>query len=674
MLVGNPNVGKSLIFGHLTDQYVTVSNYPGTTVTVSRGCMKLADGPSRLVIDTPGVNNFVPTSEDEAVTRDIVVDTIHETGLIQVIDAKNLQRGLFLTLQLCEMGAHGIVALNMWDEARQAGYIVDTARLQELFGVAFLPTVAIRGQGMEDLKTADYAPFRHALVYPPAVEAAITRLAEELPAAGIPSRALALLVLADEGKAVSLLRTLPVHQLERIKAIRDETSQALHADLTTVINQTRMSQAEYITQAVLRRSDIAPTGKRSRWWEKSESISTHPVWGFALLMAILYAMYLFVGVLGAGQLVGLCEEGLFNRFVNPLAIHALDWLLPFPHQHDSEDGHVVQEYRFSGELSTGQKVCRFVHDMLVGQYGAITMALTYGLAIIFPVVLTFFLAFGLLEDLGYLSRLSILLNRMFKVMGLNGKAVLPMVLGLGCDTMATVTARILETRKERMIVTFLLALAVPCSAQLAVVMVLLAISGMGIKGILVWLAIITATILLAGAVASRVIPGDDNPLILEIPPFRKPELRNIAMKTLARVEWYIWEVIPVFLIGTLCLFLLAETGMLQRLEKLLHPLVVHWLGLPEQTAQTILMGFFRRDYSAAGFIQLAKDGLLTPAQILVGVTTITLFVPCIANALVMVKEQGLKVATLMFAIIITIAFGVGGLLYRLLEWMPWLIQ
>jgi ferrous iron transport protein B len=671
MVVGNPNVGKSLIFGHLTDQYVTVSNYPGTTVTLTRGRMKLTDDASILVIDTPGVNNFLPTSEDEAVTRDIVMDMAPEAVVVQVIDTKNLQRGLFLTLQLCEMGWRGVVALNMWDEAQQAGYTVDVARLSTVFGVQFVPTTAIRKEGIEALKNAECRFLHYHLVYPPAIESAVAKLTGLLPASTITARALALMVLAVGTGPLACFATLSPHERQQMDAIRGETREALQADILTVINETRAREAEKISHSVLQRT---AQRKARPLWEKSESLSTHPVWGFAMLIAILYALYLFVGVLGAGTLVGWCEKGLFNNIVNPSAIRASDWLLPFPHRHVVEEGSIVPEYTFTATLTAGEGVCRFLHDFLVGQYGAITMALTYGLAIILPVVLTFFLAFGILEDLGYLSRLSILLNRLFRVMGLNGKAVLPMVLGLGCDTMATVTARILETRKERMIVTFLLALAVPCSAQLAVIMVLLAASGLGFKGIIIWLTIIALTMLIAGAAASRLIPGDDNPLILEVPPFRIPELRNIVMKTLARVEWYIWEVIPVFLIGTAALFLLDEIGMIHKLEKLLHPLVVYWLGLPEQAAQTILMGFFRRDYSAAGFIHLAKDGMLSQAQILVGMTTITLFVPCIANALVMIKEQGIKVAIAMIAIILTIAFGMGGLLYRLLEWIPWLVK
>jgi ferrous iron transport protein B len=313
---------------------------------------------------------------------------------------------------------------------------------------------------------------------------------------------------------------------------------------------------------------------------------------------------------------------------------------------------------------------RFFHDFLVGEYGLVTMALTYALAIIFPVVVTFFLMFGFLEDLGYISRLSILLNRVFKIMGLNGKAVLPMILGLGCDTMATVTARILDTRKERIITTFLLALGVPCTAQIAVVMALMQRGNLGYFGLFIWAFIVLLTMFVSGILASRLVSEDNNPLILEIPPLRIPLLRNILLKTMARVEWYIKEIIPVFVLGTAVLFTLQELHLLEKIERLFKPLVKNWLGLPQEASQAILMGFFRRDYGAAGFLTMFEQGLLNKKQILVGLITITLFVPCIANLLVIIKERGWKMACQIFVIIVVIAFGVGGLVHRLLLVLP----
>jgi len=668
IVVGNPNVGKSVLFGRLANQYVTVSNYPGTTVEVTKGWMSMSHGPVPL-IDTPGINSLTPNSEEEVVTRDIILSSHAGDRIIQVLDTKNLKRGLFITIQLSEMKCCAALALNMWDEAQLRGYEVDVKKLEETFGIPCIPTVAIHNKGVHELKRSGCNRFTYQVRYHEAVETALKELERLLPPSDVSPRALGLMALSGDASFVEFLRQkVPAEFIKKIDNIRERAEHVLNVDLRVMIDKTRLAEAERITKLVLKQTQ-AP--KRRRLWSGLEKFTTHPIGGFALLAGVLFLMHQFVGVLGAGTLVELTENRLFRQNVNPAAIRLFDAVMPFAHEHVVKDGVLTAEYTMGeGPLTVYQEVFRFVHDFFVGEYGAITMALTYGFAIIFPVIVTFFLAFGILEDLGYLPRLSILLNRIFKMIGLNGKAVLPMVLGLGCDTMATVTARILDTKKERIIVTFLLALAVPCSAQLAVILFMLQ-SGIGVTGVMVWAVIVVIIFLLAGWLASMVVPGDDNPLILEVPPLRVPALRNIVFKTLARVEWYLKEVIPVFLLGTAILFLLDKLALLAVIEKLLRPLVVGWLGLPAQGAEAILMGFFRRDYGAAGFLHMFDKGLLTREQILVGVTTITLFVPCVANALIMIKERGMRMALVMFAIVMITAFGVGGILNRILQ-LPWI--
>ncbi|HYO89703.1 MAG TPA: nucleoside recognition domain-containing protein, partial [Candidatus Limnocylindrales bacterium] len=301
-----------------------------------------------------------------------------------------------------------------------------------------------------------------------------------------------------------------------------------------------------------------------------------------------------------------------------------------------------------------------VQDLLVGEYGVITMALTYGIAIVLPIVFTFFLAFSVLEDTGYLPRLAIMFNRLFMAIGLNGKAVLPMVLGLGCDTMATMSTRILDTRRERIQVTLLLALAVPCSAQLGVVMGMLAVVGSG--GALIWFGVVAGTMLAVGWLAARVMPGERGDFIVEVPPLRLPRLDNVLIKTLARLEWYLKEVIPLFVVGTLLLFVLDRTGALGVIETITAPIVTGLLGLPPAATAAILIGFLRRDYGAAGLFVLALDGQLTPQQMIVSLVVITLFMPCVANALMIVKEFGLRTATAVSVTVFSLAFAIGGLL------------
>jgi ferrous iron transport protein B len=276
---------------------------------------------------------------------------------------------------------------------------------------------------------------------------------------------------------------------------------------------------------------------------------------------------------------------------------------------------------------------------------------------VLPVVTTFCLFFGVLEDSGYLPRLAVMLNRLFRKMGLNGKAVLPMVLGLGCDTMATLTTRILETKKEATIVTLLLALGVPCSAQLGVILAML--GPLGPVAIVIWLGVIIGTIFLVGWASSKVIDGNASDFILEIPPVRIPKLTNITIKVLARTEWYLKEAVPLFIVGTLLLYVLDALHLLTAIQRLLSPLVVGGLGLPAEASNAFVIGFLRRDYGAAGLFAMQRAGHLTPTQTVVALTVITLFIPCVANFLVMLKERGRRMGLAIAGFIIFYSFGIG---------------
>jgi ferrous iron transport protein B len=258
-----------------------------------------------------------------------------------------------------------------------------------------------------------------------------------------------------------------------------------------------------------------------------------------------------------------------------------------------------------------------------------------------------------------------MVDRIFKLMGLNGKAVLPMVLGLGCDTMATMTTRILETRKERIIVTLLLALAIPCSAQLGVILGML--GSVSLYATLWWGGTVLLAMFFVAYLASRVIPGETSDFILEIPPIRMPNLTNIGLKTLMRVEWYLKEAVPFFILGTLVLFVLDKTGLLEVFEHVASPVIVGLLNLPIEATESFIVGFLRRDYGAAGLFALERDGLLDPVQVVVSLVTITLFVPCIANFFIIIKERGFKTALWMSAFIFPFAVIVGGIINTILR-------
>jgi ferrous iron transport protein B len=632
VLVGNPNVGKSALFGALTGTYATVSNFPGTTVELSSARARIG-GRHAHVVDTPGVLSLLPASEDERVTRDLLLDAEPSAVVVVVGDANNLPRTLSLALQVAELERPFVVCLNMIDEVGDAR--PDMAALERSLGVPVCPTAAVSGTGVEALRESLPAARRSfaSVTYAPAIEEALAELAP-LFGARRPARALALMALAGDAACISrLLPGLSASDAARLHAVQRRAAEALGAPPGYSIGLARHAAAAALADGTL----PAPTRRRGRAAARLEPLTRHPFWGYPLAAVALFAMYQFVGVFGAGTLVELVEERLFGRLLNPWATAFVERALPWA----------------------------AARELLVGPYGIVTMALTYSIALVLPIVSTFFVALGVFEDSGYLPRLALMANRAFRAMGLNGKAVLPMVLGLGCDTMATLTTRVLETPKERLIVILLLALGVPCSAQLAVTLALL--QPLGPLALGLWGGVVLAVIVAVGRLAARLLPGESGDFVLELPPLRLPRPGNILVKTLARIEWYLREAVPLFVLGTLVLFAADRLALLGTVERLAEPLLAGGLGLPKQTAEAFVVGFLRRDFGAAGLYRLADSGALSPAQILVAVVTMTLFIPCIANFLMIVRERGWHTASALAAFIFPLAFAVGAALHFLLR-------
>lgn len=564
-LVGNPNVGKSVVFGALTGRYATVSNYPGTTVSVTTG-RSLLGAEVCDVVDTPGVNALSGAiSEDERITRE-VLERGEADLVVQVADARNIRRALALTAELAGYKRPAILVLNMVDEALAHGISVNAPALSAELGVPVVEMVAVEGRGLQALRDAlpDAAPFR-------------------------------------------------------VPHLRDAAARAAWAhELTGRVRTVSTLSLAYAQEALAR-------------------ATRSPITGIPILAFVLYTMYLFVGVFGAQTLVGLFEREIFGRGINPAATWLVDRLLPFP----------------------------LAHDFFVGEYGLVTMGLTYAIAIVLPVVTTFFLLFGFLEDSGYIPRLAVFSDRIFRAMGLNGKAVLPMVLGLGCDTMATMTTRILATPKERLIAILLLALGIPCSAQLATILGIL--GGVSFAAVLTLFSVVLTQMFIVGWLAGRLLHGERTTFIMELPPMRLPALRNLLTKARMRVWWYLGEAVPLFLAGTVLLFVLDRLHVLGAIARAGEPVVTGLLGLPASTAQILLMGFLRRDYGAAGLFHLAQSGQLTGVQAVVALTVMTLFIPCIANFLMIVKERGVRVAFTLLAVITPIAVFTGAGLNHVLH-------
>jgi ferrous iron transport protein B len=635
MLVGAPNVGKSVIFNQLTGSYVVVSNYPGTTVEIARG--KAGVGEVALdVLDSPGAYSLVPLSQEERVTLDLLLDDPPDL-VLHVVDAKNLPRMLPLTFQLIEAGVPVALDVNIVDEAERAGITVDSDALSNDLGLPVIPTAAVDGVGVDQLRAQlggrapDPSAFR--VAYPAPIEAALDRIGGLLNGEyRIAPRAMALLLLQRESGVWARVTKADPEAMVEVERVVGETERQYNRPLSLLIALARQKAADRVAGRALARE---PRAVRPPLGELAGRLAMHPIIGVPILAAVLYVgLYLVVGKIGAGVLVDFLETQVFERYVNPFSTALVERILPWP--------------TWSA--------------LFVGEYGVITLGVRYALAIVLPLVAAFFLVFALLEDSGYLPRLALLLDRLFKRIGLSGRAVIPIVLGLGCDTMATLVTRVLETRRERVIATFLLALAIPCSAQLGVILGLLSTRPLGMA---IWVGVVSAVFLLSGYLAARLVPGEAARFYLDIPPMRWPSLRNVAAKTLARVRWYAAEVIPIFLLASVFIWIAQLTRLLEAALAVLRP-VVGVIGLPGATADAFLFGFLRRDYGAARIFDAHTDGALSGVPLVVAMVTITLFVPCIAHFLIMVKERGLRTAVAVAAIILPFAFGVGYLLNLIL--------
>jgi ferrous iron transport protein B len=469
------------------------------------------------------------------------------------------------------------------------------------------------------------------IIYPDIIENAITEIEHFLAKEAniflkqyslISTRSLVLLVMQKDQEILTNLQQ-QLASFYFIEDLIDHVQAQLGRTITEEIAFIRQQKALELEQEVLQEIGDSKVGIG----EKLHQLMINPVTGFPLLLIILYyGVYQFVGNFGAGTLVDLIE-GFFAEKLNPIVNHIVALIFPW----------------------------QTVQDLFANDYGIITLGIRYATAIILPIVATYFLMFSLLEDTGYLPRLSLMLDRLFKTMGLSGRAVIPIVLGLGCDTMATVVTRTLETKRERIIATFLLALAIPCAAQWGVILGLLAQKPVAL---FLWATVVITIFLMAGFLTSRLLPGKVANFYMEIPPLRFPKIQNIITKTYVRMKWYFWEIIPLFIYASILIWFGRLTGLFDLIISWLNPLTLS-LGLPAEVSPIFLYGFFRRDYGAAGLFDLQASAGLTGNQLVICAIILTLFLPCIAQLQVMLKERGWKTTLMMVAFIFPFAFGVG---------------
>jgi len=561
VLMGNPNVGKSAIFSRLTGANVIASNYPGTTVTFTEGCLRL-DGSSAQVIDVPGTYSLETTSPAE----EVAVEMIDKASVIvNILDATNLERNLNLTLQLVATAKPVLVVLNMWDEAQAHGVEIDVARLEKMLTVPVVTTCALSGEGLLQLKE---------------------RLAEARPGT----------LRFDEGEKWHV-----------IGDIVEDVQQVTHRHPT--------------------------------FGEKVSHASVHPLWGPVLALAVLAAAFEAVRFVGEG-LVGYGFDPLFDAVWLPVMT------------------------RLSDALGGGDS---FLHDLLIGHlvdgkidfaqsFGLLTSGLYIPLAAVLPYVFAFYVVLSLLEDIGYLPRLGVLVDNVMHRLGLHGLSIVPMMLGLGCNVPGALAARVLETRKERFIALTLLAICVPCMAQMAMIAGLL--GRHGAWGFLPVFGTLFVVWIVLGMLLKRFTKGETPEILVDIPPYRRPYWKSLVKKLWMRIRGFVTEAVPFVLLGVLFVNLLHTLGVLALLGRVFRPVMVHVLGLPGEAVGALVAGFLRKDV-AVGMLAPLGLGL---RQLIVASVVLTMYFPCVAAFVVMFRELGLRDMLKAAGIMIVTSFTVGGIL------------
>jgi ferrous iron transport protein B len=632
-LVGNPNVGKSVLFNALTGAYVTVSNYPGTSVEVSRG-NAVIDGKTWQVIDTPGMYSIHTITEEERVAREILLSETPDV-VLHVLDARNLERMLAMTIQLIEADLPVILVVNIMDEAERMGLSIDLELLQQRLGIPVIGAATARKRGLDEIRSAVVSyrrpPANH-FSYSRLLEHDIAQVTQHMSGSYIMSpKSLALLLLQQDEEVTALFKEWDrdgyAALAENVRKITFERRESFHLDLSL--------ERKDIVRKLIKDVLVAPEKRVVTIGERLSTLAVRPLTGVPLLLIVLYfGLYKFVGEFGAGTLVDLLEKQIFVERLNPWITGVMQRLIPW----------------------------EIIQELFVGEYGIITLGIRYAVGIILPIVATFFIFFSFLEDTGYFPRLALLVDRLFKYIGLTGRAVIPMVLGFGCDTMATMVTRTLETKRERVIATLLLALAIPCSAQLGVIIGLLAKAE---GALMVWGLCMLLLFIIVGLLSSKVLPGEPPMFYMELPPMRLPQLGNVLTKTYTRMQWYFMEILPLFILASVLLWLGKVTGFFEKMIAAMTPVMAS-IGLPRETAVAFIFGFFRRDYGAAGLYDLQSKGLMNARQLTVAAVTLTLFIPCVAQFLVMKNERGWKTASAIGVFVSLFAYASGYVLNKML--------
>ncbi len=645
VLVGNPNVGKSCIFNFMSGMYVDVSNFPGTTVSITKSNFN-----GKEIYDTPGIYGVSSFNDEERVAKEIILDS---EIIINVVNALHLERDLFLTLQLIDMGKKVSVILNFADEIKKRKIKIDTKKLSELLGVEIIETSAINQTGLDKISSA----IQNARVGNQQLD--IHFMLQSIIDQSIPQSE-ALLILEGDEETANKYKT---------PCGTPDQRENIYIGRRNRVNEI-VDQVEY------------QDTKSGEFFNRIGRLSLNPKTGLPILGVILVLVYFFIGDFVSQQIVDFTEntigKGLFEYNVKSFVADYTPTTIDVSIYDESEKLMDLKSFNFpDGKNANAQLSDEFVSfsnqpgassefhysnpfvRLFFGEFGVITMTITYLLFLLVPLVIGFYFVMALLEDSGYLPRLATMLDRTFNKIGLNGRAVIPIMLGFGCITMANITTRLLGSEREKSIVTAILQFVIPCSAQLAVITVLL--SGAGLKPLLIFVFVIATVLITLSTILNKLLPGESTPLLIDLPIMGFPKLKNVLKKTYYRSWGFMKEASFWFFVGAFAVGIFEITGILNIWQDLLAPLTTSWLKLPKEAANAFVMGMVRRDFGAAGLFDLN----LTSMQITVAIITITLFVPCIASFVVMLKERGIKEGLTVWAGTWITAFFIGGLVAQI---------
>jgi len=634
VIVGLPNTGKSQVFYNLTGQYTLVANYPFTTVEIKKTKCRI-DGETYEVIDTPGLHCLYIHSEEELIVRDMIFSEKPDV-IVQCIDANLLKQSLTLTADLLELGIPMVISLNAIDETSRRGVWIDSDGLSRLLGVPVIESIAVNSLGTNQLKAAISKARigKWPLKYGEIIDSGISSIASGLPEdIRFKRKAAALLLFDDPFLADYLTKKYGSEKITKLTEQVNRIKKQFRANIGHAINNKRSRWVEGLAENTTRKQKVT-LGEFSKAFSR---LSRHPVFGIPILIFFLLMTFLLVV-----HVAGFLDEILSATLLDP----TVGFIEAF---FKAEDGSIKTQ---------------FWYDFLVGHYGILTLGLFNAIVTVLPILSVFFLMFGFLEDIGYMPNLCVLVKRIFGKIGLTGKAIMPLVLALGCKTMATLFTKSLRSRKEKFIAVYLIAFAIPCAAQLAIDMGIIGrLENLRLLGFLIAYGTLAIVEIGAGFLLNKTIKDDEkSDFLQELPAIRIPNPKAIIVKTYYRLYWFLKEALPIFIIAAAALFFVDKIGLLDLTKTVLSPIVVGWLGLPLDIVDALILSLARHEAAAGLLLDMVDAGSLNFIQCVVAVTITTMFVPCFANIVAMCKEMGVKTGLAMMVAINMSSFVLAGIL------------